>query len=552
MADYSQDGSQLQLLIPLPPGSLLPTRLSGTETLGGSYSFTIDAVAPRGTVVPYAALLGMPASARVLTPGGLDRFYSGIVWALGKTGADDTFDYYQLELRPALDRLALTRRTRIFQDMTGLQIIDKVLEPIGGATQLLTGVSAPRSYCVQYRETDLEFFLRLCSEEGILHYWIHLPLVHTLMLTDNTTLTSPLLTVPYDPSMGGTQDDGPRLHSWGFRQELAPSSVEMLDSHFQLAGTRLQAKGVPPMFIVAGGQPLRFPEAPGPWEADGQSPVRHIDGIGPSGLPSLIPPVAGILETMQGAVAKNLAGGAVSGSVKGHGVGSCPQLAPGLGFILQEMGAEGGPHVVTAVEHEVELAGRYGANETPGAAKVVTRVTAAPQMLPLAPWPPRTKPNVGGVHTAEVVGPVAAEVNLDPHGRVRVKFPWDREEGASGTWIRVAQCWAGSGYGAVFWPRVGHEVVVAFEGGDPDRPIIVGSVYNSKNAPPYPMPASAYVSGFKSCTKGGNPIGNFHNIVMDDETNPAVVRIHSEGYVLTTQEVDSTNIRKKFNLTITG
>ena len=552
MADYSQDGSQLQLLIPLPPGSLLPTRLSGSEKLGGSYSFTIDAVAPRGTLIPYAALLGLPASARVLTPGGLDRFYSGIVWALGKTGADDTFDYYQLELRPSLERLALTRRTRVFQDMTALQIIDKVLEPVGGATNLLPTLSAPRAYCVQYRETDLEFFLRLCSEEGLLHYWLHLPLMHTLMLTSNTMLTPPLLTVPYDPSMGGTQDDGPRLHSWGFRQELAPSSVEMADSHFQLAGTRLQAKGVPPMFIVAGGQPVRFPDAPGPWEADGHSPVRHIDGISASGMPNLIHPVAGVLEAMQTVVAGNLANGAVSGSVRGVGVGSCPQLAPGLGFLLQEMGAEGGPHVVTQVEHEVELAGRYGANETPGAAKVITRVTAAPQMLPLAPWPPRPKPNVGGVHTAEVMGPMGTEVNLDVHGRVRVRFWWDREDGSAGTWIRVAQCWAGNGYGAVFWPRVGHEVVVAFEGGDPDRPIIVGSVYNSANAPPFPMPMSAYISGFKSCTKGGNPIGNFHNIVMDDEADPSVVRIHAEGYLQTTQELNATNIRKKFNLTITG
>jgi len=552
MADYSQDGSQLQLLIPLPPGSLLPTRLSGSETLGGSYSFTIDAVAPRGTVVPYAMLLGMPASARVLTPGGLDRYFSGIVWSLGKTGADDSFDHYQLELRPALDRLALTRRTRIFQDMTGLQIIDKILEPIGGATPLLTGISAPRAYCVQYRETDLEFFLRLCSEEGILHYWIHLPLVHTLMLTGNTTLTPPLLTLPYDPSMGGTQDDGPRLHSWGFRQELAPSSVEMLDSHFQLAGTGLQAKGVPPMFIVAGGQPLRFPDAPGPWEADAHSPARHIDGIGPGGLPSLIPPVAGVLEAMQAVVAKNLANGAVSGSARGQGVGSCPQLAPGLGFILQEMGAEGGPHVVTAVEHEVELSGRYGANETPGAAKVLTRVTAAPQMLPLAPWPPRPRPNVGGVHTAVVTGPVASEVNLDLHGRVRVKFPWDREEGASGTWIRVAQCWAGSGYGAVFWPRVGHEVVVAFEGGDPDRPIIIGSVYNSKNATPFPMPKAAYINGFKSCVEGTDGTANYNNILMVDDKALPLLHLQAETAVISEDKDASYKMVSQGNIVVSG
>ena len=551
MADYSQADSQLQLLLPLPPDTLLPTRLSGQEKLGGSFNFTIEAVTQKNTPIPFAVLLGMPGSARVLTPGGLDRYFSGIIWALSKTGSDDTFDHYQITLRPKLDTLALTKRTRLFQDMTGLQIIEKILEPVGGATTLFAGISAPRAYCTQYRETDLEFFLRLCSEEGILHYWLHLPLIHTLILTSNTTLTVPLQSIPYDTSEGGTQDDGGRFHSWAFEQEPAPSSVSMADSHFQLAGMRLEATGSPPPFIVGGGQPLRFPDAPGPWEEDGHSPARFMDGVSASGLPNLIPPIAGVLEVMQSAVAKNLANGAVAGSVRGRGIGRCPQLAPGLGFILTEMGTEGGPHVVTEVEHSVELPGRYGTGAT-GEVTVETRVTAAPQLLPLAPWPPRPKPMVGGVFTAEVMGSPGQEVNLDLHGRVRVRFWWDRDEGAAGTWVRVAQCWAGNGYGAVFWPRVGNEVVVAFEGGDPDRPMIVGSVYNSKNAPPYPMPLSAYISGFKSCTERGNPLENFHNILMKDGSADKNIAIHAEGWVATTQEVENISIRPKFDLTITG
>ena len=159
---------------------------------------------------------------------------------------------------------------------------------------------------------------------------------------------------------------------------------------------------------------------------------------------------------------------------------------------------------------------------------------------------------VGGVFTAEVMGSPGQEVHLDLHGRVRVRFWWDRDEGAAGTWVRVAQCWAGNGYGAVFWPRVGHEVVVAFEGGDPDRPMIVGSVYNSKNLPPYPMPLSAYISGFKSCTEGGNPLENYHNILMKDGAADKNIAIHAEGWVATTQEVESISIRPKFDLTITG
>ena len=559
MADFSQQGAQLQLFFtppqhqgehPLP--ALLPVRLAGAEQLGASYSFTIDAMIPRGEPVPFDRLLGAPATARVETPGGADRHFSGIVWSVRHTGADESFDRYQLVLRPALDRLGLTRRTRVFQQVSALQVIDSILGPVGGAHHEHLGDSPTRACCVQYRETDLEFFLRLCSEEGIIHFWRHDHLKHTLVLSGDTTGTAPALDLSVDVSLDGSQNSGPRLGSWSFGQELAPSAVEMADTHFQLAGVSLRGRGAPPDQLEAEQRPIRFPAAPGAWEEDAMSPVRFADGVTPSGAPAVAPPMVGPLEGLQARVARKLAQGAVAGAVSAMGEGVCPQITPGLGFNIVDHRGPPRPMLATRVEHEVELPGRYQANAELAPAKVLTRLSAAPVALPQAPWPPRPKPNVGGVHTAVVTGPPGAEVNLDMHGRVRVRFGWDRDDGASGTWIRVAQCWAGNGYGAVFWPRVGHEVVVAFEGGDPDRPIIVGSVYNSANAPPYPMPASGYISGFKSCTKGGSPGSNFHNIVMNDSASPPVVGIHSEGYVTTTQEKDSTRIHSSFDLTISG
>jgi len=372
------------------------------------------------------------------------------------------------------------------------------------------------------------------------------------VLSGDTTQTAPALDLPLIDSTSGTQNQGPRLGSWSFGQELAPSSVEMADTHFQLAGISLRGRGTPPDQFEAEHRSIRFPAAPGAWEEDALSPARFADGVGPSGSPSLEVPMVGSLEASQARVARKLAEGAVAGAVSAMGEGVCPVLSPGLGFNIVDLHGPPRPMLATRVEHEVELKGRYEAVATPGTARVATRLTAAPMALPQAPWPTRPRPNVGGVHTAVVTGPRGAEVCLDPHGRVRVRFGWDREDGASGTWIRVAQCWAGNGYGAVFWPRVGHEVVVAFEGGDPDRPIIIGSVYNSANAPPFPMPASAYISGFKTCTKNGSASSNFHNIVMNDSANPPVVGIHSEGYVTTTQEKDSTRIHTRFDLTISG
>jgi len=112
-----------------------------------------------------------------------------------------------------------------------------------------------------------------------------------------------------------------------------------------------------------------------------------------------------------------------------------------------------------------------------------------------------------------VVGPADEEIFTDKYGRVKVQFPWDRQgknDPDSSCWIRVGQIWAGKRWGASFWPRVGQEVIVAFEEGDPDQPVIVGSVYNADQMPPYlgdgPDPRHKKdnkVSGIKSNTTPG-------------------------------------------------
>ena len=536
MADFSQSNSPLQITLPLPPDTLLATRLTGWEELGKGYCFTVEALAKKGTPIPFGLLLGQPGTVQAKVAGGVDRFFSGIIWSMRKERADNDFDYYTVVLRPELDRLGHTKCTRLFQDLSALDIIGKLLGPVGGSQNLITRLVLPRAYCAQYRETDLEFFLRLCSEEGITFYWLHLPLVSKLVLTDNTKLTVPAITIPFDPLGGGTKNDGARFTAWGFSQELCPTTVEVRDSHFQLAGMALSGKAGAPSLLFGGGQPLRFPDAPSPWEEDNHSQARFIDGVAASGMPSLIPPIAGVLDEMQRSAAGRLVDGAVGKCVRSQGSGYCPLVAPGLGFILTECGDQNGPYVATRVEHRVEMQGRYYAGEASELA-LETRVEAAPQMVAQAPWPPIAKPNVGGAHTAEVVGGLPGqEVHLDQYGRVRVQFPWDRDSGQAGTWVRVAQVWAGNGWGAMFWPRVGHEVVVIFEGGDPDRPLIVGSVYNSKNMLPYGMPQASYLSGFKSCIQGAQPATNFNHILINDEKGYEIVHIQADNAFIVEQK----------------
>jgi type VI secretion system secreted protein VgrG len=151
-------------------------------------------------------------------------------------------------------------------------------------------------------------------------------------------------------------------------------------------------------------------------------------------------------------------------------------------------------------------------------------------------------PQIAGMQTATVVGPPGEEIWVDKYGRVKVQFHWDREgkmNANSSCWIRVAQVWAGKGWGGFFWPRISHEVVVIFEEGDPDQPLIIGSVYNHDNMPPFPLPADKTLGGVKSCSVTGNSAQNFNGIVFFDAKGHEHTSIHSERHMTLNAEYDT-------------
>jgi type VI secretion system secreted protein VgrG len=146
---------------------------------------------------------------------------------------------------------------------------------------------------------------------------------------------------------------------------------------------------------------------------------------------------------------------------------------------------------------------------------------------------PRTtpKPRIEGPQTAVVVGPGGDEIYTDKLGRVKVQFDWDRLGGSdqkSSIWVRVAQVWAGKQWGAIHIPRIGHEVIVEFLDGDPDRPIITGRVYNTDNMPPYPLPDKKTISGIKSRSSKGGSASNFNELSFEDEKGNELVYLQAE------------------------
>jgi type VI secretion system secreted protein VgrG len=141
------------------------------------------------------------------------------------------------------------------------------------------------------------------------------------------------------------------------------------------------------------------------------------------------------------------------------------------------------------------------------------------------------EPTVQGPQTAIVVGPKGEEIFTDKFGRVKVQFHWDRigkKDDNSSCWVRVAQPWAGKNWGAIFIPRIGQEVVVDFLEGDPDQPIIIGSVYNALQMPPYDLPANKTQSGLKTRSTKNSGSANFNELRFEDKRESEDIYFHAE------------------------
>lgn len=509
----------------------------GREKLSGLFEYVVVAGTKRPADLSRpdpdpGSLLGQPVTVACDPGRGAQRFFNGIVAEVAQLEAARDMCWYELVLRPNLWLLSLNRRSRIFQSMSATQILAEVASGAGGAQITVDKPPPARNYCVQYRETDLEFFLRLCGEEGLSHFWIHSRDGHRLVITDNTRTYPDAGEMTYN-QLTGDAISIDTIEEWTTRKSIRTGTVAISDTHFQLFNSALSGQAG----VQGAGAPMVNGAACATtWQAPELGTARYFDEVSASGTenPDAIP---GFRDSVQGrAESQALAAGA--DALVASGRGRSPVFAPGMVFQLVDHPSSSGSWVVVEVEHEVRQQGVGWASETPEI-RCVTRFRAAPASVPQKPWPPARRPLAAGVETAIVTGPEGAETQVDRHGRVKVRFWWDSSDSGGGNtscWVRVAQPWAGKGYGAFFWPRVGNEVVVAFEHGDPDRPIIVGSVYNSTNITPYTLPEMTYMSGFHSKTEGGNAPENFHRIVMSDSSGSENILIHAEARLLMTQE----------------
>ncbi len=507
MPVLKQENSPFRLETALGPEALLLRGFTGTEAISRPFHFELDLLSQRSTVDP-SEILRTPALLRMQLPGDEERFIHGRVSRFAQLGMRDEFVVYRAEIVPWIWFLGLSRESRIFQEMTVPDIVEDVFGRMGYSDfEFRLSKSYPtRTFCVQYRESHLAFVSRLLEAEGIHYYHEFAEDKHTLVLADYNTAT-------------GAGPGGGELRFLPGEKTNEAVVTEMEEVHAVRAGK----------FTL--------------WDYNFETPTTRLDTSMGAEFEEVYDYPGLYAQRDEGERLARLALEAEEAEQQLiRGVSNAPGLTPGHHFDLAEhfQRAANTRYRVTEVKHT----GRGGSFLAGGGESV--RYTNSFQCIPDAtPFRPRRvtpRPMIHGSQTALVVGPAGEEVYMDKYGRIKVQFHWDREgqkDENSSCWIRVATPWGGKGYGSISVPRIGNEVVVAFEEGDPDRPLVLASVYNADQMPPFGLPDAGIQMGMKSRSSPGG--GGANEITMTDTKGSEMMNIHAQFDQVTTVQNDQTN-----------
>jgi type VI secretion system secreted protein VgrG len=528
----------LAVSTPLGTDVLLLRHFSGTESLSQLFLFELDMLADSTTEIAFDQVLGQNVTVAITLPDSSTRFLNGIVSRFSQghrvpsgQGAG-TLTLYRAEMVPLAWTLTKKAQSRIFQQLSVPDILKQVLTGIDVANQL-QGTYLPRDYCVQYHETDFNFACRLMEEEGIYFFFKHTSSSHQMILAD-TPQSHPDVpgptTVHFEEQEGGIREED-RVHAWEKSQEVRSGKYRLWDQCFELPGKNLeavqptldtvQAGSVSHKLKVANNDQLEIYEFPGAY-------AQRFDGIAPGGGDRASDIQNIFKDNTRTATVRMQQETAPGVSIKGSS--TCRQFAAGCKFTLDRHFNANGPYVLTSVYHRATVGDAY---TTGSDSEIPYKNTfqCIPFALPFKPSRTTPRPIIEGTQTAVVVGPSGQEIFTDKYSRVKVQFPWDRQgtnDANSSCWVRVATPWAGQQWGIIHIPRIGQEVVVAFEEGDPDRPIIVGSVYNAQNMPPYTLPDNMTQSGYLSRSTLKGTADNFNQLRFEDKKGSEEVYFHAE------------------------
>ena len=484
---------------------------SGEETVSRPYEFFIELVS-RSSNVDIVSLLGTPACLSITDRSGGTRLVHGLISEMQQLHTANRFTHYRCTIAPRLWFLDKIRDHRIFQELSVVDIIQKILKEAGFTAEdysfKLFYEYEPREYCVQYGETYLHFISRICEEEGVYFYFEHTESTHCLCFCDREGGPK----IAGNPALrffpgSGSRPDTAVIARLKLRHQVNSNAAVYRDWNFEKPRLDLTVKDQE-------NDPEKAPRPPGMRLEHYQYP--HLYQLRAPGEKYAKLQVMRQLTfskwvECQSDVSRYLP--SYTFTVHSH-----PREEVNEGWWVYSVRHEGEQPAVLEHEAPDERSLNYRSH-----------VTAIPEMVRFVPALEHPKSLVPGQQTALVTGPEGEEIYPDKYGRVKVQFFWDREgkwNEKTTCWIRVSQGWAGSQYGTMAIPRVGHEVIVSFLEGNPDRPLVTGRVFHALNMPPYALPDNKTRTVFKSLSSPGG--GGYNELRVEDKKGEEEIYLHAE------------------------
>ncbi len=515
----SQDGRVGELVTPLGKDVLVLQRFDGFEGLGELFEFHVDALSEQENI-DFDKAIGRSCTIKLKTYEDKVRIIDGILTEAHSLEKTRDNYHYRLVLRPWFALLGYKATSRTFLNKSVKDILTEVFTK-GGFSDYQFKTTANYDaipYCVQYRETDLAFCSRLMEQHGIYYFFQHAEGKHTMMLADSRASHQPnpdIPKVPYLPVSVRGVNTQQRIGAWNSHRHFRTGKFVLNDYDFTKPPKDLKASN----------------EATTDYN---HSKLVVDDWRGKYS------------ETDNGEkFAKIRLEAAQSLDNRRHSQGECPSAFPGslINFEQHPNDSQNAEYLVVRSHHRFGTqsysaqsggAGSYAGGAGGGSESYSGNYEFQPSDCQFRSQLTTEKPRVYGACVGKVVG--SGEINTDQYGQVQVQFFWDTMQ--QSYWARVVQPWAGNQWGTQFIPRVGMEVLVEFEQGDPDHPVVVGCLYNGTNGFPYSLPDNKTQSGVRTNSSTGG--GGYNELMFDDQKGSEQVRFHAQKDLNSVIENDET------------
>ena len=509
----------MQFSSPLGKDVLLIESLDGAEEISRLFEYHVELLATVDTKIDPKSIVGSKVAVAIaLNDAQGSRWINGIVASFEQCAGDDEFDVYRARIMPSMWQLTLSANCRVFQNKTVLEIAKAVIGEYGLSVSDQTNKSyKPLEYCTQYSESDFHFVSRILEESGIFYWFEHTDQDNKIVLGDgrNAYQDCPLsASVPYALNEKGREGAyGARVIEFTATATMVSGKHSTADYNFRpFARVDVPDKDSSSQFGKNGFEQYLYP-------AGEEGYLKDADTQSSTAFETLF------LET------RELADDAMAEVYRGNS--NARSFCAGYTFSLTShpRNAWNRKYLLTAVTHHADQVPPYRTSDMRQGSGYSNRFTAVSSDIVFKPAQTFMKPKIYGSQTAFVVVPSGEDMYIDKFGRVCIQFFWDKlrqPNKVDNTWVRVAQHWAGNGWGTYFWPRVKDEVVVQFLNGDPDNPVIVGSVYNGVNMPKYALPDNSTRSGILTRSSKGGSAQNANELRFEDKTGSEQVYLHAE------------------------